>query len=103
MSNFKKIDVRNAVRNSYSKIARQNTDKSSCCSGNLKLENSPLEISRKIGYSDEEILVLECKRRRKRTMSGRTAINKAMPVLRGCWLLKPFRHGRLQCWQDCNS
>lgn len=56
MSNFKKIDIRNAVRSSYSKIALQNTDKSICCSGNLKLENSPLEISRKIGYSDEEIL-----------------------------------------------
>lgn len=56
MSNFKKIDIRNAVRNSYSKIALQNTDKSGCCSGNLKLENSPLEISRKIGYSDEELL-----------------------------------------------
>ena len=55
MSNFEKIDVRNAVRNSYGKIAIGNEKENSCCSGNLKIKKSSIEISRKIGYSDEEI------------------------------------------------
>lgn len=55
MSDFKKIDVRNAVRNSYRKIAIGNVKKDGCCSGSINLKKSPIEISRKIGYSDEEI------------------------------------------------
>lgn len=55
MSDLKKIDVRNVVRNSYKKIAIGNSKKDSCCGGNLNLKNSSIEISRKIGYSEEEI------------------------------------------------
>lgn len=57
MSDIKKIDVRNLVRDSYKKIAISNSKKSGCCDNNeLSLKKSALEISRKIGYSDEEIL-----------------------------------------------
>lgn len=55
MSDLKKMDVRNVVRNSYKKIAIGNTKKDSCCGGNLNLKNSSIEISRKIGYSEAEI------------------------------------------------
>ncbi|OSB19406.1 SAM-dependent methyltransferase [Clostridium sporogenes] len=52
---FKKGDVRNAVRNSYRKIAIGNAKKDRCCGGSINLKKSFIEISRKIGYSDEEI------------------------------------------------
>lgn len=55
MSDFKKADVRNAVLNSYRKIAIGNAKGDSCCGGSIDLKRSPIEISRKIGYSDEEI------------------------------------------------
>lgn len=55
MSDLKKIDVRNVVRNSYKKIAIGSSKKDSCCGGNLNIKNSSIEISRKIGYSEEEI------------------------------------------------
>ncbi|NFE18990.1 arsenite methyltransferase [Clostridium botulinum] len=55
ISNFKKIDVRNAVRNSYRKIAIGNAKEDGCCGGSINLKKSSIEISRKIGYSDEEI------------------------------------------------
>ena len=56
MSDLKKMDVRNAVRNSYKKIAI-GTVKQGCCSDDtISLKKSSVEISRKIGYSDEEIL-----------------------------------------------
>ncbi len=55
MSDFKKIDVRNAVRNSYGKIAIGNVKEGGCCGGSINLKKSSIEISRKIGYSDEEI------------------------------------------------
>ena len=55
MSNFKKIDIRNVVRNSYRKIAIGNVEEDGCCGGSINLKKSSLEISRKIGYSDEEI------------------------------------------------
>lgn len=55
MSDFKKIDVRNAVRNSYRKIAIGNVKENGCCSGSINLKKSSIDISRKIGYSDEEI------------------------------------------------
>ncbi len=55
MSDFKKIDVRNAVRNSYGKIARGNVKEDGCCGGGIKLNKSSIEISCKIGYSNEEI------------------------------------------------
>lgn len=55
ISNFKKVDVRNAVRNSYRKIAIGNAKEDGCCGGSINLKKSSTEISRKIGYSDEEI------------------------------------------------
>lgn len=54
MGDLKKIDIRNVVRDSYKKIAIQK--KSSCCGSDEGiLKNSAEEISRKIGYSNEEI------------------------------------------------
>jgi arsenite methyltransferase len=53
MSNIKKADIRNAVRDSYKKIAIGNV-KGAGGSG-LTLKNSAIELSRKIGYSSEEI------------------------------------------------
>lgn len=55
MSDFKKIDVRNAVRNNYGKIAIGNAKDDGCCGGRINPKKSSVEISRKIGYSDEEI------------------------------------------------
>jgi SAM-dependent methyltransferase len=55
MKDFKKIDIRNVVRDSYKKIAISNGKTSSCCSTDLNFKNSSLDISRKIGYSNEEI------------------------------------------------
>lgn len=55
ISNFKKVDVRNAVRNSYRKIAIGNAKEDGCCGGSINLKKSSIEISRKIGYSNEEI------------------------------------------------
>lgn len=55
MSNFKKVDVRDVVRNSYKKIAIGNAKDNGCCNGGLNIKKSSIEISRKIGYSDEEI------------------------------------------------
>ena len=55
MSDLKKVDIRNAVRNSYKKIAIGNVKKVDCYGNGLTLKNSAIEISRKIGYSNEEI------------------------------------------------
>lgn len=55
MSDLKKIDVINVVRNSYKNIAIGGSKKDSCCGGNPNIKNSSVEISRKIGYSEEEI------------------------------------------------
>lgn len=55
MSDFKKMDIRNAVRKSYGKIAKGNIADSGCCDNTLSLKKSSEEISRKIGYSEEEI------------------------------------------------
>lgn len=55
MGNLKKEDIRNIVRNSYKKIAVGNIKKGSCCNSDITLKNSALEISRKIGYSNEEL------------------------------------------------
>lgn len=55
INKFKKVDVRNAVRNSYRNIAIGNAKEDGCCGGSINLKKSSIEISRKIGYSDEEI------------------------------------------------
>lgn len=53
MVDLKKTDIRNVVRNSYKKIAIEK--KSSCCGEDSTLKNSAEKISKKIGYSNEEI------------------------------------------------
>lgn len=58
MSDLKKVDIRNAVRNSYKKIAIGNVKKSGFYANGLTLKNYAIEISRKIGYSNEEILMV---------------------------------------------
>lgn len=55
MSDLKKIDVRNIVRNSYKKIAIGDVKRGKCYDGSINLKKSSIDISRKIGYSDEEI------------------------------------------------
>lgn len=55
MSDFKKADIRNVVRNSYKKIAIGNAKQDSCCGDTISLKKSSIEVSRKIGYSHEEI------------------------------------------------
>ncbi len=57
MGNLKKEDIRNIVRNSYKKIAVGNIKKGSCCNSDITLKNSAVEISRKIGYSNEELSI----------------------------------------------
>lgn len=55
MSDFKKTDIRNAVRDSYKRIAICNIKKSGCCGDNSNIKGSAEEMALKIGYSDEEI------------------------------------------------
>lgn len=56
MGDMKKTDIRNAVRKSYGKIAAGKAKDDGCCGSSIKVKNSAKVISRKIGYSDEEIL-----------------------------------------------
>jgi arsenite methyltransferase len=55
MDDTNKTDIRNAVRESYGKIADGKVNDEGCCGDNIKINNSAKEISNKIGYSDEEI------------------------------------------------
>lgn len=55
MRDLKKIDVRNIVRNSYKKIAIGDVKRGKCYDGSINLKKFSIDISRKIGYSDEEI------------------------------------------------
>jgi arsenite methyltransferase len=55
MGDLKKEDIRNIVRNSYKKIAVGNIKKGGCCNSDITLKNSAVEISRKVGYSNEEL------------------------------------------------
>lgn len=55
MGDTNKNDIRNAVRESYGKIADGKVNDEGCCSS-IEIKNSAKEISSKIGYSDEEIL-----------------------------------------------
>jgi len=54
--NKRKTDIRNAVRRSYGKIASGKPKDRGCCGSTINIKNSAKEISRGIGYSDEEIL-----------------------------------------------
>jgi Methylase involved in ubiquinone/menaquinone biosynthesis len=56
MGDLKKMDIRNVVRDSYKKIAIGKS--SSCCGSEGILKNSAEEISRKIGYSNEELSIV---------------------------------------------
>lgn len=56
MSDLKKVDVRNIVRNSYKKIALGTKKEEGCCGDSIELKSSSVDISRKIGYSEVEIL-----------------------------------------------
>lgn len=53
MNNIKKKDMRNIVRASYKKIALDNVKGPNALG--LSLKNSAIEISKKVGYSTEEI------------------------------------------------
>lgn len=53
---LKKADIRNVVLSSYGKIAKEK--KSTCCGEDSELKGSAEEISRKIGYSNEEIAMV---------------------------------------------
>lgn len=55
MSDLKKVDIRNVVRNSYGKIAKGNVKGEGCCGESIKLNKSSIEISQKIGYSNEDM------------------------------------------------
>lgn len=56
MNPNKNLLIKNAVRESYKNIALGKTDKNSCCStSKISLKKSAVEISNKIGYSEEEI------------------------------------------------
>lgn len=56
MDEINKTDIRNAVRESYGKIADDNAKNTNCCGGGITIKNSAKIISSKIGYSEEEIL-----------------------------------------------
>lgn len=55
MSDLKKLDIRSTVRKSYGKIAIGNIKKESCCDNDLSVKSSSIKISRKIGYSEEDL------------------------------------------------
>lgn len=54
MSKIDKENLRNVVRESYKTIAIGNPKKS-CCGGTLEIKKSALEISKNVGYSDEDL------------------------------------------------
>lgn len=55
MNNIKDTDIRNTVRKSYKNIAIGKIKKSGCCDDGISLKKSSIDISRKIGYSEEEL------------------------------------------------
>lgn len=55
MSDTNKPDIRNAVRKSYGDIAAGKVNNKNCCGDSFEIKNSAKVISKKIGYSDEEI------------------------------------------------
>ncbi len=54
--NKRKSDIRNVVRRSYGKIASGSGKGEGCCGSTISIKDSAKEISRGIGYSEEEIL-----------------------------------------------
>jgi arsenite methyltransferase len=51
----KNIQIKNVVRENYKNIALGKIDKNNCCNNKISLKKSSVEISNKIGYSEEEI------------------------------------------------
>jgi arsenite methyltransferase len=52
----RKTDIRNAVRKNYGNIVSGEAKDEGCCGSTINIKISSKEISRKIGYSDEEML-----------------------------------------------
>ncbi len=50
-----KTDIRNAVRRSYGSIASGRAKDGGCCGSSISVKNSAKDISRGIGYSEEEM------------------------------------------------
>lgn len=50
-----KTDIRNAVRRSYGRIASGRAKDGGCCGSNISVKESAKDISRGIGYSEEEM------------------------------------------------
>lgn len=50
-----KTDIRNAVRRSYGRIASGRAKDGGCCGSNISVKKSAKDISRGIGYSEEEM------------------------------------------------
>jgi SAM-dependent methyltransferase len=55
---MKNTDVKKTVKQAYAKIAAQNSSGTSCCSCGCDGQNDAQEISRNIGYSEEELNVV---------------------------------------------
>lgn len=55
---MKNTDVKKTVKQAYAKIAAQNSSGASCCSCGCGCQNDAQEISRTIGYSEEELNVV---------------------------------------------
>lgn len=55
---MKNTDVKKTVKQAYAKIAAQNSSGTSCCSCGCGCQNDAQEISRTIGYSEEELNVV---------------------------------------------
>lgn len=56
MGDLKKADIRNVVRKSYGKIAVGKTKGEGCCGSDISIKSSSKDISKAIGYSDEELM-----------------------------------------------
>jgi len=56
MGDLKKADIRNVVRKSYGKIAAGKTNGEGCCGGGISIKKSAKDISRGIGYSEQEMM-----------------------------------------------
>ena len=50
-----KTDIRNAVRRSYGRIASGRAKDGGCCGSDISVKKSAKDISRGIGYSEEEM------------------------------------------------
>jgi arsenite methyltransferase len=58
VESLKDKDVKKTVKDAYAKIAVESESRSSCCSCGCGDQNAAKEISKSIGYSDEELSVV---------------------------------------------